>query len=112
MSPVFTVIGPLRSVMRSSQKIKEKITSIKNMLNNMEMDWLTSTLAPSFLPNKRQGGRVGPRKIQIVTTGGTIEKVYDEEEGLLTNKTPNVEKSHLIKITSPLYSRHLSSPDE
>ncbi|MEK6623341.1 MAG: asparaginase domain-containing protein [Bdellovibrionota bacterium] len=44
---------------------------------------------------------MGPRKIQIVTTGGTIEKVYDEEEGLLTNKTPNVEKAILSKLRLP-----------
>jgi len=44
---------------------------------------------------------VGPRKIQIVTTGGTIEKVYDEVEGQLTNKTPNVEMAILSKLRLP-----------
>ena len=44
---------------------------------------------------------MGPKKIQIVTTGGTIEKIYDEEEGLLTNKTPNVEHAILSKLRLP-----------
>ncbi|HAZ14276.1 MAG TPA: asparaginase [Bdellovibrionales bacterium] len=69
----------------------------------MEANKRTSTLGPKlfYRANTRQGGWVGPRKIQIVTTGGTIEKVYDEVEGQLTNKTPNVEMAILSKLRLP-----------
>jgi L-asparaginase len=61
----------------------------------MHAHWLKSTLT------KRKRMPTGPGNIHILTTGGTIEKVYDEEVGLLTNKTPNVERAILSKLRLP-----------
>ena len=42
--------------------------------------------------------------IQIISTGGTIEKTYDEIEGALENKTTQLEKRILSKLRLPYCS--------
>ena len=47
--------------------------------------------------------------IQIISTGGTIEKTYDELEGALENKTTQLEKRILSKLRLP-YSSYEVTP--
>jgi L-asparaginase len=42
-----------------------------------------------------------PRKILVITTGGTIEKTYDEEEGTLENRGPEIKNRLLKKLRLP-----------
>jgi len=52
----------------------------------------------------KQGGypmNKAPVMIEIITTGGTIEKSYDEEEGLLTNAMPTIERKIFSKLRLP-----------
>ena len=43
----------------------------------------------------------GQMKIQIISTGGTIEKTYDEFDGSLENKTTQLEKRILSRLRLP-----------
>jgi L-asparaginase len=43
----------------------------------------------------------GQLKIQIISTGGTIEKTYDEYDGSLENKTTQLEKRILSRLRLP-----------
>ena len=47
--------------------------------------------------------------IQIISTGGTIEKTYDELEGALENKTTQLGKRILSKLRLP-YSSYEVTP--
>tara|TARA_B100000886_G_C20247292_1_gene417183 strand:- start:183 stop:722 length:540 start_codon:yes stop_codon:yes gene_type:complete len=42
-----------------------------------------------------------PLKLQIISTGGTIEKVYDEYDGSLENKATQLERRVLNKLRLP-----------
>jgi len=43
----------------------------------------------------------GHLKLQIISTGGTIEKTYDEYDGLLENRTTQLEKRILSRLRLP-----------
>ena len=43
----------------------------------------------------------GHLNLQIISTGGTIEKTYDEYDGLLENKTTQLEKRILTRLRLP-----------
>ncbi|MFN8369311.1 MAG: asparaginase domain-containing protein [Bacteriovoracaceae bacterium] len=42
-----------------------------------------------------------PREVFIITTGGTIEKTYDEEEGSLSNRRSIVEEEIIDRLRLP-----------
>ncbi len=42
-----------------------------------------------------------PREVFIITTGGTIEKTYDEEEGSLANRKSIVEEEIIARLRLP-----------
>ena len=44
---------------------------------------------------------VGQLKLHIISTGGTIEKTYDEYDGSLANKTTQLEKRILSRLRLP-----------